>query len=71
MSKGEHNVVIYVKEAEKEFSITARKPSAELSKVTKYMKWLGYTSITLAEGLDEDQAKKLKNDKYSEYERKG
>jgi hypothetical protein len=59
MRKGEHQVVIYVKEEQKEFSITARKEISELSDVNEYMVWKGFTYHYLARDIDEDDANEL------------
>lgn len=57
----EHAVVVYVNDAGRTFTATARKESARLPEVTDWCERHGFRSLTAAQNLSKDEAKQLKS----------
>jgi hypothetical protein len=68
---GRHNVVLYMKEHTREFSITARTNSARLREVNEQMNGLGYTLFVLATGLSKSRANEMRDDERDTRESQG
>jgi hypothetical protein len=55
-----HYVMLYLKHASREFTITARMKTARLPQVTRQARKLGYTPLLLAHRLSKASAESLK-----------
>lgn len=67
MSDGIHQVVVYVHEGAKGFSITARMARARLSEVDDQMAAEGFSRKVVRDGMTKEEAEDLRDEVYSRY----
>ena len=71
MARGVHKVVLYRNDADREFTITARKYESRLPGVDQQMSQPGWTRELVAEDLDKQGAEELRDRKREELESRG